>query len=62
MVNGTVRMCHTSCNILDAGTLQDYLTTVAGWVRTHPYDVVTIIIANGDYAGVGNFTAPSTLR
>lgn len=58
MVNGTVRMCHTSCDILDAGTLQDYLTTVAGWVRTHPYDVVTILIANGDYAGVGNFTAP----
>ena len=56
MVDGTIYLCHTSCDLLNAGTLESYLSTVATWVRTHPYDVVTILIANGDYLDVGNFT------
>ncbi|KKK27308.1 hypothetical protein ARAM_006717, partial [Aspergillus rambellii] len=58
LVNGTVYLCHTTCDLLNAGTLEAYLTTVAGWMRQHPYDVVTILIGNYDYVNPGNFTAP----
>lgn len=58
LVNGTLFLCHTSCSILNAGTLTAYLTQVASWVSSHPYDVITILIGNGDYSAVGNFTAP----
>ncbi|KAI9754679.1 MAG: hypothetical protein M4579_004584 [Chaenotheca gracillima] len=57
-VNGTLRFCHTSCDILDAGPVVDYLTTVRQWVQSHPYDVVTILLANGDYDDVNSFTGP----
>ncbi|KAF2266675.1 hypothetical protein CC78DRAFT_552326 [Lojkania enalia] len=49
LVNGTLHYCHTSCDLLDAGTVEDYLREVAGWVETHPFDVITILIGNGDY-------------
>ncbi|KAL5341733.1 PLC-like phosphodiesterase [Aspergillus crustosus] len=55
--NDTVNLCHTSCDLLNAGTLDDYLTSVASWMREHPYDVVTLLIGNYDYADTGNFTA-----
>lgn len=40
--------CHTSCDILDAGPITDWLTTVKNWVASHPYDVVTILLGNGN--------------
>ncbi|KAI9664541.1 MAG: hypothetical protein M1821_005987 [Bathelium mastoideum] len=58
MVNGTLHYCHTSCDLLDAGPVQDYLSTVAGWVDAHPFDVVTILIGNGDLGPVTDFIAP----
>ncbi|KAL2872151.1 PLC-like phosphodiesterase [Aspergillus lucknowensis] len=58
LVDGTVYLCHTSCDLLNAGTLEDYLTTVTNWMRDHPYDVVTLLIGNYDYAAPGNFTGP----
>ncbi|OCL14287.1 PLC-like phosphodiesterase [Glonium stellatum] len=61
-VNGTLYFCHTSCDLLNAGTVQAYLEKVADWVHDNPYDVVTILIGNADYAmtnseGVKNITA-----
>ncbi|KAJ5489405.1 secreted protein [Penicillium diatomitis] len=56
--NGTIMLCHTSCDLLNAGTLESYLTTVNQWVRDHPYDVVTILMVNSDYVDPGNYTAP----
>ena len=38
--------------------MESYLTEVTRWVADHPYDVVTIVIGNADFIGVGNFTAP----
>ena len=40
--------CHTSCDILDAGPITDWLTQVKNWVADHPYDVVTILLGNGN--------------
>lgn len=54
----TVSCCHTSCNLLDVGTVQSYLTNITGWIKTHPYDVVTILLSNSDFIGVGNYSAP----
>jgi hypothetical protein len=58
MVNGTLHYCHTSCDLLDAGPVQDYLSTVTGWVEDHPFDVLTILIGNGDISPVEDFIDP----
>ncbi|KAL8787000.1 MAG: hypothetical protein Q9213_002435 [Squamulea squamosa] len=57
-VNGTVYYCHTSCDLLNAGTAESYYSDIARWIRGHPYDVVTLLIGNGDLVNVENFVAP----
>ncbi|KAI1778208.1 PLC-like phosphodiesterase [Hypoxylon cercidicola] len=42
--------CHTSCDVLDAGPITDWLSKVKNWVASHPYDVVTILLGNGNYS------------
>jgi hypothetical protein len=54
-VNSTPHFCHTSCEILDSGPITEYLGSVYDWVSTHPYDVVTIILENGDYKPVTDY-------
>lgn len=47
--NGTKpHFCHTSCDILDAGPMTDWLGQVKEWVVKHPYDVITILLGNGN--------------
>ncbi|RAK87090.1 tat pathway signal sequence [Aspergillus costaricaensis CBS 115574] len=53
-----IYLCHSSCDLLNMGTLEDYLTTVTDWIKDNPYDVVTILIVNSDYVSPWNFTAP----
>ena len=57
-VNNTIFYCHTSCNLLNAGTAQEYFTNISQWISTHPYDVISILIGNADFVGVGNYTQP----
>ncbi|KAH7084954.1 PLC-like phosphodiesterase [Paraphoma chrysanthemicola] len=45
-VNGTLYYCHTSCDLLNEGTVEEYLREVTAWVETHPFDVVTILFGN----------------
>ncbi|KAK5628863.1 hypothetical protein RRF57_004578 [Xylaria bambusicola] len=40
--------CHTSCDILDAGPITDWLTSVKNWLVDNPFDVVTILLGNGN--------------
>ena len=54
-VNNTIYSCHTSCDLLNSGTYQSELETVAAWIRAHPYDIVTILIVNSDYTTVENY-------
>ncbi|KAK4669236.1 uncharacterized protein QC763_201170 [Podospora pseudopauciseta] len=50
-VNGTQpHFCHTSCDLFDAGPITDWLGKVREWVSAHPYDVVTILLGNGNYS------------
>lgn len=48
--SSTPHFCHTSCELLDAGPISDWLGQVASWVDKHPYDVVTILLGNGNYS------------
>ncbi|RYN51505.1 putative secreted protein [Alternaria tenuissima] len=43
-----IRLCHTSCNLLDVGTLESYLATVRGWLAEHPYEVIAIMMGNNN--------------
>ncbi|KAF2849877.1 PLC-like phosphodiesterase [Plenodomus tracheiphilus IPT5] len=43
-----IRLCHTSCDLLDVGTLESYLATVKGWLDHHPYEVIAIIMGNNN--------------
>ncbi|KDE02365.1 hypothetical protein MVLG_07079 [Microbotryum lychnidis-dioicae p1A1 Lamole] len=54
MNNGSLHLCHTSCFLLDAGTLTSYLTLVKTWLDANPNEVLTLVLVNSD--GI----APST--
>ncbi|KAF2840855.1 PLC-like phosphodiesterase [Patellaria atrata CBS 101060] len=63
MLQGQVRFveevphfCHSSCELFDAGLVEDYLKTVKNWLNAHPYEVLTILLGNPEYRAVGNFT------
>jgi hypothetical protein len=55
-----VYLCHSSCDELNAGTLEDYLVTVKQWLDSNRYEVLTIILGNEDFIDPGNYTAPFT--
>ena len=57
-VNDTMYLCHTSCDILNVGTLEAYLTKVVNWMKQNPTDVVTIVMGNDDVVAPGNYTQP----
>jgi len=54
---GKLRMCHTSCWLLDAGTLQDYLATVKDWLDKNPNEVVSMLLTNYDRRPPSEFDA-----
>ncbi|OCK85608.1 hypothetical protein K432DRAFT_388483 [Lepidopterella palustris CBS 459.81] len=43
-------LCHTSCSLLDAGTLSNWLSGIKSWLDANPNDVVTILLVNSDNA------------
>lgn len=43
-----IHLCHTSCDLYDAGTLEDWLSDIKGWMDDNPNDVVTILLVNSD--------------
>ncbi|KZM27901.1 phosphoric diester hydrolase [Ascochyta rabiei] len=49
-----IRLCHTSCDLLDVGTLQSYLTIVKGWLDDHPYEVISITMGNNNGQSIRN--------
>ncbi|KAB8295172.1 hypothetical protein EYC80_007101 [Monilinia laxa] len=54
---GVLKLCHTSCWEEDAGPAVDYLSDVKKWLDANPNEVVTLLLTNGDYIPVGNFSA-----
>lgn len=57
MLDDSLYLCHTSCILEDAGSLVSYLTTVKTWLDSNPNEVLTLLLTNGDYVGIGNFSA-----
>lgn len=58
MLDGVLRYCHTSCSLLNAGTVEEYFRNVSSWLDSHPYEVVTILIGNSDSRPVTDYEAP----
>lgn len=53
--NGTLRLCHTTCDILDAGPLKDWLSKINYWMDNNPDEVVTLLLVNSDKAPASEF-------
>lgn len=50
--------CHTTCDLLNAGTFESELRTIGEWLRANPYDVVTFLIVNSDQKEAKYFVDP----
>ena len=48
--SGQWHLCHTSCNLLDAGPLSTWLSEIKSWMDKNPNDVVTLLLVNSDKA------------
>ncbi|ORY12953.1 PLC-like phosphodiesterase [Clohesyomyces aquaticus] len=47
-------LCHTSCSLLDMGTLESWLSSIKSWMDKNPNDVVTILLVNSDNAAASD--------
>jgi hypothetical protein len=45
--SGTLHLCHSSCSLYDAGTIENWLAEVNTWMGANPNEVVTILLVNG---------------
>ena len=57
-VDNTIYYCHSSCDLLNAGSALSYFTNITNWVREHPFDVVTLLIGNSDFRNVTDYVTP----
>lgn len=48
--NNDWHLCHSSCNLLDAGLLSSWLGKIKIWLDNNPNDVVTVLLVNSDNA------------
>ncbi|TLD22622.1 PLC-like phosphodiesterase [Venturia nashicola] len=56
--NNTFWYCHTSCNLLNVGTIESSFKTIASWLAANPYDVLTILLGNSDQVDVNLYRSP----
>ncbi|KAH7354487.1 PLC-like phosphodiesterase [Plectosphaerella cucumerina] len=59
-VDNTLRLCHSSCALLDAGLLEDWLRPINSWMDDHPNDVVTLVLVNAGNQDAATFGAAFT--
>lgn len=52
--SGAWHLCHTSCALLDAGTLSAWLAEIKSWMDANPHDVVTLLLVNADNASAAD--------
>lgn len=53
--DGVLQLCHSSCTLLNAGTLESWLSDIAYWMGNNPNDVVTILLVNSDSNSTASF-------
>jgi hypothetical protein len=54
-VNGVLELCHTSCLLLDAGTLEAWLAKIKFWMDHNANEVVTLLLVNSDNVDAATF-------
>lgn len=57
MKDGVLQLCHSSCSLMDAGPLVDWLTKINTWVTNNQRDVVTILLVNAASATAADFAS-----
>lgn len=55
--NGSLHLCHSDCDLLDAGTLSSWLGEVKSFMDDNPDEVVTILLVNSDDASASDLAA-----
>jgi hypothetical protein len=55
-----LRLCHTDCSLLDAGSLVSWLAEIKTWMDSNPNDVVTVLLVNSVNADAGTIGADFT--
>lgn len=53
--DNVLELCHTSCWLEDAGTLESFLGTVKSWLDDNANEVVTLLLTNGDSVAISEF-------
>lgn len=56
--NSTLWYCHTSCDLLNAGTVESSFKTIAQWLADNPYEVLTMLLGNSDQVDVNLYKTP----
>ncbi|RDL37392.1 Uncharacterized protein BP5553_04825 [Venustampulla echinocandica] len=47
-LSGALKLCHTSCSLLDGGSLESFLSDIKIWMDSNPNEVVTLLLVNSD--------------
>ncbi|ORY69789.1 PLC-like phosphodiesterase [Pseudomassariella vexata] len=55
LLNGTLENCHTTCDLLDGGSLESWLSAIKDWMDENTDEVVTLLIVNSDDQDVSDF-------
>jgi hypothetical protein len=53
--NGTLELCHTTCTLLDAGSLEAFLLEIKTWMDANANEVVTLLLVNSDNESAAMF-------
>ncbi|KAF8853050.1 hypothetical protein BDZ45DRAFT_546447, partial [Acephala macrosclerotiorum] len=53
--SGTLELCHTTCTLLDAGSLEAWLSEIKTWMDANTNEVVTILLVNSDDEDASTF-------
>lgn len=54
-LNGTLELCHTTCTLLDGGSLLTWLEEINYWMDNNPNEVVTLLLVNSDDESAATF-------
>lgn len=54
-LNGVLELCHTSCALIDGGSLEAWLADIKFWMDNNPNDVVTLLLVNGGDNSTASF-------
>ena len=55
--DSALHVCHSSCDLLDAGSLSSWLGEIKEWMDANPNEVVTVLLVNGAEAPAAEIAA-----